>query len=50
MTGMCQIGRDNICDRTGQIVMKDTQETYESEAARLKDELITNCPSYSEGL
>ena len=50
IAGMCQIGRDNICSRTDHIEGQLIQENYEKEAARLKDELINNCPSYTEGL
>ena len=50
IAGMCQIGRDNICTRTDEIEGQLIQDNFEKEADRLKDELITYCPSYTEGL
>ena len=50
IAGMCQIGSDNICGRTDRIEAQQIDEGIEGEIAKLKDELITYCPGYTEGL
>ena len=47
---MCQIGSDNICTRTDRIAERQIQESMDNEIARVKNELITYCPAYTEGL
>lgn len=50
MEGTCQVGYESICTRTDYIEMQQAQENLEREISRLEDELITDCPSYAEGL
>ena len=50
MEGTCQMGNESMCSRTDYIEMQQAQESLKREISRLKNELITDCPSYAEGL